>query len=242
MSGLSIIVPLLNEIDALPTLCANLEALESEQTIIVDGGSTDGSWQWLLEHWHNPDDPAKGQFESDKNKSRVLLQSEAGRAQQMNMGAQHSIYPMLLFMHADSQIHAEAKLLICDNSATDRWGRFDVSFDSPSGAMALIAFFMNIRSRVSGVATGDQAIFVHRALFDQVGGFDKLSLMEDVAFCKKLRRLANPHCLRQKVVTSARRWEQNGVVQTVLKMWWYRLLFFFGVSPDKFVNEYRDVR
>lgn len=237
MQGLSIIVPLLNEIDTLPTLVANLELLETEQLIIVDGGSTDGGWQWLIEHWHNPD-----KAQSDDPNGRVLLQSEAGRAQQMNLGAEYAAHAMLLFLHADSQLPSNARSLICKGSSKERWGRFDVRFNSSLSAMALIAFSMNARSRISGVATGDQAIFIHRALFDQVNGFDELSLMEDIAISKKLRAIAKPHCFSQKVVTSARRWEQNGLVQTVLKMWWFRLLFFFGVSPDKFVNEYRNVR
>ena len=234
MSGLSVIVPLLNEYEALPSLVAHLDQIGAEQLIVVDGGSCDGSWQWFLDNWQNADRPP--------NQSRVLLQCEAGRARQMNLGAAQATQAILLFMHADTRLTAEAKSLICSLPTNEFWGRFDVRFESRRRGMSLIAFFMNLRSRISGIATGDQAIFVQRPLFDKVAGFDNLSLMEDVAISRKLRRVTKPLCVTEQVITSARRWEQHGLIRTVFKMWWYRLLFFFGVSPDRFINKYRDVR
>lgn len=244
MNGLSVIVPLLDEIATLPNLVASLDLIGAEQLIIVDGGSVDGSSQWLAEHWLCDD---------QTQASRMVLTGSVGRAQQMNLGAEHATQSMLLFLHADTQLPSNAKSLICDypngettsngkTSSEHNWGRFDVRFDSNSNEMGVIAFFMNVRSRISGVATGDHAIFVHRELFDSVGAFDNLSLMEDVAISKKLRVLSTPRCLSQKVVTSARRWEENGIIFTMISMWWYRLLFFLGVSPDKFVRKYRDIR
>ena len=130
---------------------------------------------------------------------------------------------MLIFLHADTVLPANYRIELAKAKV---WGRFDVLFLSSSRVMKIIAFFINLRSRISGVATGDQAIFVSRDTFDSMGGFPELPIMEDVALCKRLRQLHRPYCSYAKVATSARRWEQNGVLRTVLKMWWYRLAYF----------------
>lgn len=226
--GLSVIVPLLDEIQTLPSLVSDLDKIGAEQLIIVDGGSRDGSYEWLEQHW--------------QGSSKHLLKSLVGRARQMNAGAKLATQPMLLFLHADTQLPSGAKDLVCRFATTQNWGRFDVRFASTRKPMRLVAFFMNLRSRITRVATGDQALFMHRELFSAVNGFDDLALMEDVAMSKKLRKHCPPRSLRQTVTTSARRWEQSGIAATVLKMWWYRLLYFCGASPDWLARNYSNIR
>jgi len=227
--SLSIIVPVLNERQRLPDLVGELQRIGAEQIIIVDGGSTDGSIEWLKQHWESltskeslTDKKSLTGRESLTNQSasNELISSDPGRAKQMNAGVQHAKHEMLLFLHADTVLPDQAKELICQSAGS----------------------LINLRSRISGVATGDQAIFVHRQLFDQVGGFDNIALMEDVAISKKLRALVKPTSLIAKVSTSARRWQRDGIARTVLKMWWYRLAYFLGVSPDYLAKGYRNVR
>ena len=234
--GLSLIIPVLNERELLPELIRQIEALNPDETIIVDGGSDDGSLEWLQEHWHGHSD------------SYTLLSATTGRASQMNAGAQAAQNSVLLFLHADTQLPINAKELILSASSSASlekfWGRFDVRFESHKKrrSMGVIAYFINLRSRVSNIATGDQAIFVSRSLFDQVRGFEEIEIMEDVAFSKKLRRIARPLCLHATVTSSARRWEHNGVMATVIKMWVYRLAFVLGVAPARLKRGYRNVR
>ena len=219
--GVSIIVPLFNEEAVVSRLIDQLAELDAEQIIIVDGGSTDAT-RSLME-----------------NAGYQVVNSPAGRARQMNTGAKAATQRMLLFLHADTKLPKSYK---SELAKADVWGRFDVSFFGSSTGMKVVAFFMNLRSRISGVATGDQAIFVDRDVFESIGGFPDFQLMEDVALCKRLRQLHRPFSSRAKVVTSARRWEQNGIMQTILKMWWYRLAYFFGVSPSKLRQGYDNVR
>jgi len=213
----------LNEIANLPRLIHELKAFGATQTIIVDGGSDDGSLEQLRE--------LEGPFE--------VISSDKGRAQQLNAGAVLAHCEILLFLHADTKLPIDAKQEI---QRAPYWGRFDVAFDSGSKTMGVIAYCMNVRSRLSGVATGDQAIFVRRSLFELVGGFPEIPLMEDVAISKLLKRQHRPYCSRQRVLTSARRWQENGVLSTVVRMWWYRLAYFLGVSPIKMKQGYQDVR
>ena len=230
--GLTVIVPMINEKEQLPALVSRLDELAAEQLIFVDGGSTDGSVQWLQQNW--------------ESEHKQLILSSPGRAKQMNLGASYALHDMLLFLHADTQLPNGAKHAISSRTKGDAgqhfWGRFDVRFDSSSIAMNVIAFFMNWRSRLTGVATGDQAIFMHQHLFDRVGGFDDIALMEDVAMSKKLRKIIAPLTLKDKVMTSARRWQQSGVARTVVKMWYYRLAYFLGMSPERLAQGYRNIR
>jgi len=162
----------------------------------------------------------------------------------MNAGAEKAKQDVLLFLHADTMLPNNAKLEIEKGiSGKHLWGRFNVEFDETCLVMRVIAFFINQRSKLSQIATGDQAMFIKRDLFERVGGFDDIALMEDVAMSKKLYKLGNaPYAAKIKVVTSARRWKQNGVIRTVIKMWWYRLAYFLGVSPDSLAQGYRNVR
>ncbi|MFT5572405.1 MAG: rSAM/selenodomain-associated transferase 2 [Cryomorphaceae bacterium] len=227
--GLSVIVPILNEIEVVSDLVSNLRSLNAEQIIFVDGGSKDGTCEWLMENC--------------KSEDTLLIQSKPGRALQMNAGAALASHEMLLFVHADTRLPLEAKTEICRvDRARIHWGRFDVCFDSNSTAMRVIAEFMNWRSRLTRVATGDHGIYMHRSLFDGVDGFDQIELMEDVAMTKKLRRILWPHCSKKCVTTSARRWQKNGVVKTVLQMWLLRLGYFVGISPKSLSKMYRNVR
>lgn len=214
-------MPLLNEEAVAHKLIEHLATLDAEQIVIVDGGSIDATRRIMSDAGFQ------------------VLESPAGRAMQMNRGAKLATQSMLLFLHADTELPENYK---SELNKADVWGRFDVSFSCSTWAMKMIAFFMNLRSRISDVATGDQAIFVNRDVFESLGGFPNFPIMEDVAFCKRLRQLHRPLNSRAKVVTSSRRWEQNGVSNTIFKMWWYRLAYFFGVSPSKLKQGYDDVR
>ena len=230
--SLAIVVPVLNEIERLPLLLKELVQVEAEHVIIVDGGSTDGSVQWLEKH-----------FACEPPINTTLIQSPSGRAKQMNAGAEKAKQDILLFLHADTVLPVNAKLEINTSYAKEfLWGRFDVEFDEPCLAMRLIAFFINMRSKLSKIATGDQAMFIERELFEKVDGFDDIALMEDVAMSKKLYKRSSPYASTARVITSARRWKQNGVLRTVIKMWWYRLAYSLGVSPDSLAQGYRNVR
>lgn len=189
--------------------------------VIVDGGSTD-------------DTLAKVRDLGDH-----LINAPRGRGSQMNAGADQASGVVLIFLHADTILPIGA--LDAVTQAIDRgavWGRFDVAIDSASRWFPLISFMMNLRSRWTGIATGDQAIFVSRQAFLESGGFPDIPLMEDVSFCSIMRSRSRPACLKEKVITSGRRWEKNGVLRTILTMWWLRLRFFLGASPNKLALKY----
>lgn len=228
---LSVVVPIFNEIAVLPALLAQLAELRADQLILVDGGSNDGSYQWLEQH---------------KDKAFTLLQTASGRALQMNAGAAQCTSDMIVFLHADTMLPKDAKKeILAARNNLRLWGRFDIAFSDVGSnriAMPVVAWFMNVRSRLSSIATGDQAIFVDRQLYNIVGGFPNLPVMEDVALCKQLKRHCVPACSRLKAITSARRWQQNGVIKTVLLMWALRLAFAFGVSPQRLAQIYQQVR
>lgn len=234
----AVIVPLLNERPNLESLCKHLSSLGFEQTILVDGGSSDGGFEWLQQYWQN--------FEL----GRLAVQTRPGRALQMNAGAAHAVTDLLLFLHADSKLPSQAKAEVLHaRESQGLWGRFDISFIHANASsagnrrlMRLIALMMNIRSRLSSIATGDQAIFVDHVLFRSIGGYPQIPLMEDVALSKILKRHCVPYCSRLTVATSARRWERGGIVRTVLQMWYFRLAFFLGASPHRLAAKYQQVR
>lgn len=232
--SIAIVVPILNERKALTPLLRHLAQINANQTIIVDGGSNDGSIEWLQSHWQ------------DEAGGRLVLQTEASRARQMNVGAHYAQADMLLFLHADTELPKDALTEItAARNQNYFWGRFDVSFQPASRInriMKVIAFFINIRSRLSSVATGDQAIFVDRDLFLKIGGYPLIPIMEDVALSKTLKQQGVPFCSPSRVRTSARRWQQGGVVRTVLLMWAFRLAFFFGVNPHRLARIYKNIR
>lgn len=215
---LSIIVPVFNESKRLRALGDELMSAKHAgcELIVVDGGSADES-RALAAHW-----------------AHHVVSAPRGRALQMNAGARVAAGDVLLFLHADSVLPQGA----CDaiDAACRRdpraWGRFDVTVQGRSAWFPVISWFINQRSRATGIATGDQGIFLTRAAFEAVGGFPSLPLMEDVAICKRLKRLARPVCLRQKMITSGRRWERHGVWHTIFLMWRLRFDYWRGVPAE----------
>lgn len=179
--------------------------------IVVDGGSADGTAEL-----------ARGLCD------RVIV-APRGRALQMNAGAREASGEMLLFLHADTRLPEDFSL------GDHVWGRFDVRIEGRHPLLKVVAWSMNLRSRLTGIATGDQAIFVRRDAFP---GFPELPLMEDVAFSRRMKRRARPACLRAKVVTSGRRWESRGVLRTIIRMWHLRLLYFFGIPAEDLARRY----
>jgi rSAM/selenodomain-associated transferase 2 len=221
---LSIIVPVLNEEAGIAAALQALSDLRSRgaEVMVVDGGSTDRTAMLARPHCDR------------------LIVAPRGRASQMNAGAAASHGDVLLFLHADTRLPADADRLIIDALAqhSRAWGRFDVRIAGRHPLFAPIAALMNLRSRVTAIATGDQAIFVDKAAFAAVGGFPDIALMEDIVLSKRLKRLSRPLCLKARALTSARRWEKHGVVRTILIMWRLRLAFFFGAEPDKLAARY----
>jgi len=222
---LSVIVPTLNEAAAIGDTLAALQPLRARgcEVIVADGGSADGT-------------AALARPLAD-----AVVASEAGRARQQNAGAAVASGEILLFLHADTRLPRDAHVLVADGlRQTGRgWGRFDVRLTGRHPALRVIERMMNLRSRLGGIATGDQAIFVRRERFRAVGGFPVIPLMEDVALSKALKRLGAPLCLRQTVTTSSRRWEQHGVYRTMALMWRLRAEYWLGVDPRRLADRYR---
>ena len=223
---LSIILPVLNEAQTLGEALHRLQPWRAAgaEVIVVDGGSTDGSGELAA-----------------TSADRVIA-APRGRAVQMNASAAASTGDLLLFLHADTALPEAAQRVLRTLPNPLGWGRFDVALDAPGLALRVVATMMNWRSRLTGIATGDQAIFVSRELFAQSGGYASLPLMEDIALSTQLRRRCRPVCLRLRVLTSARRWVQGGVLRTVLLMWGLRLAYFMGVAPARLADWYRHVR
>lgn len=220
--SLSIIIPMLNESAALPRTLLELRPYaETVEVILVDGGSQD-------------DSVALAQRAGVK-----VISSAPGRARQMNAGAAAASGDKLLFLHADTRLPPEADLLIAQALTRYHWGRFDVTISGHHPMLAVIGFMMNQRSRLTGIATGDQAMFVHRNTFEAVGGFPEQPLMEDIELSKRLKRLGSPACLPQRVITSGRRWEQRGLWRTILLMWRLRFAYWRGASPEQLARAYR---
>ena len=222
---LSIVMPVLNEAAGLG---AALQALtpfiaRGVQLIVADGGSSDGTATLAM---------AAG---------ATVTAAPPGRALQMNAGATHASAAVLLFLHADTVLPERADRLIAEAlvSGKNVWGRFDVRIAGQSPMLRVVASFMNLRSRLSGIATGDQAIFMTRAAFVAVGGFAPQPLMEDIEISKRLRLLSRPACLSEKVMTSGRRWETRGVWRTVLLMWRLRFAYWRGAAPEQLAERYR---
>jgi rSAM/selenodomain-associated transferase 2 len=221
---LSIIVPVLNEAAA---IAATLDALaplraQGHEVIVADGGSSDGTHALI------------------PGRADGLLDAPRGRARQMNAGAARAQGDVLLFLHADTRLPPQADVLVAQ--ALQRgadWGRFDVRIAGRSRLLPLIATLMNLRSRLTGIATGDQAMFVRRTLFERIGGFADIALMEDIELSRRLRAFSPPACLRERVVTSGRRWDTHGVWRTVWLMWRLRWRYWRGEPADGLAKAYR---
>lgn len=225
MPRLSVIVPVLNEAHGIVASLQGLAPLRSRgvEIIVVDGGSADAT-------------PALAKDLCDQ----VVL-AERGRARQLNAGASHAQGRIFLFLHADTQLPPDALGAVeraLANGAC-RWGRFDVKISGRHPMLRVVAAMMNWRSRLSGIATGDQALFVSREEFERMGGFPNQALMEDIEFSRRLRSRSRPAALRQRVITSGRRWEKHGVWRTIFLMWHLRLLYWLGESPDRLAHRYQ---
>lgn len=221
--SLRIVVPVLDEGGTLGRRLSALRPLRERgaELVVVDGGSTDETWAVACAH-----------------ADRVLL-APRGRASQMNAGAQASTADVLLFLHADTRLPELADAAIARAVAQGaEWGRFDVRIDSPHPVLRIVEDMMNRRSRLTGIATGDQAIFVKRSIFEAVGGFADIPLMEDIELSRRLKRRSAPACLHERVTTSGRRWEQQGVWRTILLMWRLRAAWFFGADPHRLALRY----
>jgi len=225
---LSVIMPVWREAQTIQSTLNGLRGLRAQghEVIVVDGGSDDGT-------------AALAQPLCDQ-----VVDSEPGRAIQMNAGAAASSGNILLFLHADTVLPASASDHLADFSASRRaWGRFDVRLTGQRRLFRVIGWFMNHRSRLTGIATGDQAIFVRRSAFDELGGFARMPLMEDVELCTRLKRLSRPFCIPDPVVTDSRRWQKHGPWRTVFLMWRIRWRYWRGESPGELAKLYRaDVR
>ena len=172
----------------------------------------------------------------------LIHSEESGRAFQMNLGVQRARGTLLWFLHADTTVPRNSVKLMTNSLSKDhRWGRFDVQFDSSEPIMKIIAFFMNLRSALSGICTGDQAIFVEYDSFQRVQGYPNIAIMEDIEISKQLKKISPPARLKIPVSTSARRWESDGYFRTIIKMWLMRFLYWAGVSPDKLAKIYKQV-
>ena len=223
MAKLSIIIPTLNEAGGIEHTLRPLQTWRQQghEVIVADGGSVDQTITLAT--------PLA---------DRVIHASK-GRARQMNEGAQQASGDVLLFLHADTALPENSDELISSALTTKSWGRFDVRLSGRQWLLRVVEFMMNWRSRLSGIATGDQAIFVRRELFEQIDGYADIPLMEDIDFSKRLKQHSRPACISTPLLTSSRRWEKHGILNTIVLMWRLRLAYFFGVSPEQLSKHYQ---
>lgn len=233
---ISVIIPTLNEERTIMATLAHTAALGFDELIVVDGGSLDQT-PGLVESFRR-------RTQSPVQSPVRLVTAPSGRASQMNKGAEASGGEVLLFLHADTQLPDDANAMIQTTLTDQRMvgGRFDVRFDRPSIWGTIISRMMNWRSRLSGIATGDQALFVRRPIFEQLGGFTDMPLMEDIDFSRRLKRKGATAALTATVTTSFRRWEQQGPLRTILLMWAVRFLYWIGVRSHTLSRWYGLVR
>lgn len=233
---LSVVLPVLNEAAGIVDALLPLQPVRDRvEIILVDGGSRDNTCELAR--------PLADQ----------VLTSAPGRARQMNAGAAVATGDILLFLHADTRLplgfdelirealgsaHAANAGILVDLESEVQWGRFDVQLSPSSPTLSLVSWMMNQRSRLTGICTGDQAIFVRRDLFERLGGYADIPLMEDIELSRRLLKLSRPACLQTPLTTSSRKWQKHGVCRTIGLMWWIRLQYWAGVSPDRLVRQY----
>jgi len=220
---LSIIIPVFNESVQIIQCLTALQSLREQghEIIVVDGGSYDDTLSLA------------------SPLSDILIKSKKSRAIQMNAGAAKATGECFLFLHVDTFLPANvAELFFQIDNCKNLWGRFDIKLSGDNFLFRVIEKCMNVRSRLTGIMTGDQVLFISRELFSEAGGFPEIALMEDITISKKLLELAKPVCFREKVVSSSRRWEKNGIIKTIFKMWLLRLLYFFDFDTNKLARMY----
>ncbi|MDX8388650.1 MAG: TIGR04283 family arsenosugar biosynthesis glycosyltransferase [Ghiorsea sp.] len=226
--SLAVIIPVFNEAKALPDALTKLNRLSmnsADSIIFVDGGSTDQSREII------------------QRQGYTCLQSAPGRAKQMNFGTKNSRGDIVLYLHVDTSI-SSSNISSIKKTYIEGFlsGRFNIRLSNSHITYCIISFFINLRSRMTKISTGDQGIFVRRDIFNKIGGFPEITLMEDIAISHLLKKEGKVSCLKNKLETSSRRWEQHGLVKTVMLMWKLRLLYWLGVSPNKLANMYRNPR
>lgn len=223
---LSVVVPALDEAGQIAATLASARGPGVAEVIVVDGGSGDDTAALA------------------RAAGATVLAAERGRARQMNAGAAAATGDVLLFLHADTRLPAGFAVAVADALADPAvvGGRFDLRLEPATPFLDLTAALINLRSRLTRIATGDQALFVRRDVFAALGGFEDLPLMEDVAFSRALKRRGRIACLRERVATSSRRWQRDGPLRTVLLMWWLRFLYWCGVPADRLKQRYADTR
>jgi rSAM/selenodomain-associated transferase 2 len=226
--ALSVVIPALDEAACIGATLQSLAPSRARgvEIIVVDGGSTDAT-RTLAAPWVDR-----------------VIEAPNGRSTQLNAGAQAARGRILLFLHADTQPpdHFDQVILSAVRDCISAWGRFDVAITGKHRGLKVVSFLMNLRSRATGIATGDQGIFVTRQLFDALQGFPAQPLMEDIEFSKRAKRRATPICLRETLRTSGRRWERNGLLRTILLMWRLRLAYFLGTDPAELRRRYANSR
>ena len=220
---ISIIIPALNEEKSIKALLQQLQIYRQQghEVIVVDAGSHDETVSI-----------------SDSLADKVIT-SDAGRARQMNKGVTESKNEVLWFLHVDTAIPDNVIETIQKSLIKYKWGRFNIELSGSHFSFRVIEKMINVRSCFSGIATGDQGIFVKRKIFESIGGYPEIPLMEDVALSKKLKNISQPICIKETLTTSSRRWEKNGIIKTTLLMWHLRFLYWMGVNPDKLAKLYR---
>jgi len=224
LKTISLVLPVRNEARLIREQLQRLQCYRAKghEVIVIDGGSVDAT------------------VEQTKGLVDRCEASAVGRSNQMNHGASEAKGDILLFLHADTKLPINADECICTalTAQDSRWGWFDIKLSKPQLAFRVVATMMNLRARLTSVSTGDQALFVERGLFQEVGGFPPLALMEDIAISKVLRRRGSPARPVGLVTTSSRRWEENGLISTILLMWRLRFLYFIGVKPQRLRDMY----
>lgn len=220
---ISVVIPALNEAGQIVQTLKSLQPLRKRggEVILVDGGSRDQTTEIAAPYVDQ------------------LLHSPAGRAQQMHAGAMAAQGEILWFLHADTRPPEMAEALIEQALEQRLWGRFDVRMSGTQWLLPIVAWMMNWRSCWSGIATGDQGIFLSRRLYEKIDGIPQTPLMEDIALSRRLLDVGRPACIHTPLLTSSRRWEQNGVVRTILLMWWLRFGYWIGISPQRLAGWYR---
>lgn len=220
---ISIIIPALNEAKTIEKTLQLLQAMRQRgvEVILVDGNSQDQTCQ-IAEPFID----------------KLIKPEKFGRANQMNAGAEQVAGELLWFLHADTLVPENSDQLIIKALQKSQWGRFDVQLSGKQFLLRVVERMMNIRSCWSGITTGDQGIFISRQLFTKVAGFPDIPLMEDVEISKRLKQIESPVCIHEKLITSSRRWKENGIIKTIMLMWWLRFCYWLGVSPEKLNKMY----